>query len=85
MATGVSNDASSLENNDVHITPSATAGRKAIDDIRPLKVAVIGAGLSGVIAGSLLPAKVPRIQLTIFEKNAEVVRISNPFVFPRPR
>lgn len=44
-----------------------------IDDVRPLRVAVIGSGLSGVLAGVLLPAKVPNIQLTIFEKNHEVV------------
>ena len=43
-----------------------------IDDVRELKVAVVGAGLSGINAGILLPAKVPGIQLTIFEKNAEV-------------
>lgn len=46
-----------------------------IDDVRPLRVAVIGAGLSGVLAGVLLPAKVPNIQLTIFEKNNEVVSL----------
>lgn len=44
-----------------------------IDDFRPLRVAIIGTGLSGVLAGVLLPAKVPNIQLTIFEKNNEVV------------
>jgi hypothetical protein len=43
------------------------------DEPRKLKVAVIGAGLSGIIAGVLLPAKVPGIELAIFEKNAEVV------------
>jgi heterodisulfide reductase subunit A-like polyferredoxin len=43
-----------------------------IDDVRELKVAVIGAGLSGINAGILLPAKVPRINLTIFEKNDDV-------------
>ncbi|THY00783.1 FAD/NAD(P)-binding domain-containing protein [Aureobasidium pullulans] len=43
-----------------------------IDDIRKLKVAVIGAGLAGVTAGALLPAKVPGIQLTILEKNSDV-------------
>ncbi|KAI0136204.1 hypothetical protein BJ170DRAFT_698949 [Xylariales sp. AK1849] len=42
------------------------------DEPRKLRVAVIGAGLSGVIAGVLLPAKVPGIELTIFEKNADV-------------
>lgn len=44
-----------------------------IDEPRELRVAVIGAGISGIIAGILLPAKVPGIKLTIFEKNADVV------------
>jgi cation diffusion facilitator CzcD-associated flavoprotein CzcO len=35
-------------------------------------VAVIGAGLSGITAGILLPIKVPGIELTIFDKNADV-------------
>ncbi|KIW67339.1 hypothetical protein PV04_06602 [Phialophora macrospora] len=43
-----------------------------IDDVRSLKVVVIGAGLSGILAGILLPAKVPKIQLTILEKNEDV-------------
>ncbi|KAH8170329.1 flavin-binding monooxygenase-like domain-containing protein [Sarocladium implicatum] len=43
-----------------------------VDDYRPLRVVVIGAGLAGVLAGALLPAKVPGIELTIFEKNADV-------------
>jgi hypothetical protein len=45
----------------------------SIDQVRPLKVAVIGAGLSGINAGILLPAKVPGIDLVIFEKNRDVV------------
>ncbi|KAF4119238.1 putative flavoprotein CzcO [Geosmithia morbida] len=40
-----------------------------IDDVRPLRVVVIGGGLTGVLAGVLLPVKVPKIELTIFEKN----------------
>ncbi|KAF2399339.1 FAD/NAD(P)-binding domain-containing protein [Trichodelitschia bisporula] len=43
-----------------------------IDDVRPLRVAVIGAGLAGITAGVLLPVKVPGIELTIFDKNADV-------------
>lgn len=42
-----------------------------IDEVRRLKVAVIGAGLAGITAGALLPAKVPGIDLTILEKNAD--------------
>ena len=43
------------------------------DEPRELRVAVVGAGLSGILAGILLPPKVPGIKLTIFEKNADVV------------
>ncbi len=45
-----------------------------IDEPRPLRVAVVGGGLSGITAGILLPAKVPGIQLTIYEKNKDLVR-----------
>lgn len=51
-----------------------------IDEPRSLRVAVIGGGLSGILAGVLLPKKVPGIQLTIFEKNADLVCTYN---FPR--
>ncbi|KAL1617190.1 hypothetical protein SLS54_007967 [Diplodia seriata] len=45
---------------------------RPIDEIKKLKVAIIGTGLSGVTAASLLPVKVPGIDLTLFEKNADV-------------
>jgi hypothetical protein len=47
-----------------------------IDEVRELKVAVIGAGITGITAGILLPAKVPGIDLTILEKNDDVVSTS---------
>ena len=43
-----------------------------IDEFRSLRVAVIGAGMAGITASILLPRKVPGIQLTVFEKNADV-------------
>jgi heterodisulfide reductase subunit A-like polyferredoxin len=43
-----------------------------VDDVRPLRVAVVGAGLGGITAGILLPAKVPGINLTIYDKNHDV-------------
>ncbi|KAI4682127.1 uncharacterized protein J4E88_005015 [Alternaria novae-zelandiae] len=43
-----------------------------LDHVRRLRVAVIGAGLAGINAGILLPAKVPGIELTVFEKNSDV-------------
>lgn len=44
-----------------------------IDQVRPIKVGVIGAGLAGITAGILFPAKVPGVDLRIYEKNADVV------------
>jgi hypothetical protein len=44
-----------------------------IDEPRALRVAVIGGGLAGILAGILLPKKVPKIKLTIYEKNHDVV------------
>ena len=52
-----------------------------IDDVRPLKVAVVGAGLAGINAGIILPAKVPGVKLTILEKNRDVVRSLIPFIY----
>ena len=51
-----------------------TLVERFIDEPRPLNVAVIGGGLAGVLAGILLPAKVPQIQLTIYDKNDDFVR-----------
>jgi heterodisulfide reductase subunit A-like polyferredoxin len=45
-----------------------------IDDVRPLRLAVIGGGIAGILAGILLPAKVERLELVIFEKNEDFVR-----------
>ncbi|KAI1480393.1 FAD/NAD(P)-binding domain-containing protein [Daldinia eschscholtzii] len=53
-------------------TPTLKLEQRHIDEPRQLRVAVIGAGLSGVLAGIILPPKVPNLKLTIFEKNADV-------------
>ncbi|KAF2234419.1 FAD/NAD(P)-binding domain-containing protein [Viridothelium virens] len=44
----------------------------SIDATPDLKVAAIGAGISGIVASVLLPIKVPGIQLTVIEKNSDV-------------
>lgn len=53
--------------------PKINLVNRFIDQPRELNVVVIGAGIAGVLAGILLPAKVPGIKLTIYEKNEEVV------------
>jgi hypothetical protein len=45
-----------------------------IDVLRSIKVGIIGAGLAGITAGVLLPAKLPGLDLRIYDKNADVVR-----------
>jgi cation diffusion facilitator CzcD-associated flavoprotein CzcO len=49
------------------------------------KVAVVGAGLSGITTGILLPAKVPGIDLVIFEKNADVAGTWYENIYPGVR
>jgi hypothetical protein len=46
-----------------------------IDDVRPLRVIVVGAGVSGITAAVLFPAKVPKIDLVIYERNSDVVSL----------
>ncbi|KAF2429963.1 FAD/NAD(P)-binding domain-containing protein, partial [Tothia fuscella] len=43
-----------------------------IDETISLRVAVIGAGLSGINAGIIIPIKVPGVDLIVFDKNADV-------------
>jgi hypothetical protein len=56
---------------------SATAEFKLeehpIDKLRPVKVGIVGAGLTGITAGVLLPEKLPGLDLRIYDKNADVV------------
>ncbi|KAJ5643533.1 uncharacterized protein N7484_006040 [Penicillium longicatenatum] len=43
-----------------------------VDKVRPIKVGIIGAGLTGITAGVLLPAKLPGLDLRIYDKNRDV-------------
>lgn len=44
-----------------------------IDEFPSLRVIVVGAGISGITAGVLLPAKVPNIDLVIYERQNDLV------------
>jgi hypothetical protein len=58
---------------EVNHRPAFQLEEHPIDQVRPIKVGVIGAGLSGITAGVLLPAKLPGLDLRIYDKNADVV------------
>ncbi|GKT64669.1 4-hydroxyacetophenone monooxygenase [Colletotrichum tofieldiae] len=55
------------------VLPEVSLLDRHADEPCHLRVTVIGAGIAGIVAGALLLAKVPGIELTIFEKNADVV------------
>ncbi|KAE8353796.1 hypothetical protein BDV28DRAFT_164689 [Aspergillus coremiiformis] len=80
-SVGVSTDikypvGSSITEKTEEVTPQ---GRPAfaieehpIDEVRNIKVGIIGAGIAGITAGILLPAKLPGLDLRIYDKNADV-------------
>lgn len=45
---------------------------KAVDVLRPIKVIVIGAGMSGMTAGILFPRSIENLELVIYEKNNDI-------------
>jgi hypothetical protein len=45
---------------------------RCIDDYRPIKVICIGAGMTGIAVGCLMPQHIPNLELTIYEKNPDV-------------
>ena len=73
--TSISDDAAQSP---VHSKPNLSLEDHFIDEPRRLRVAVIGGGLAGILAGILFPAKVPGINLVIYEKNKDVVCLDKP-------
>nr|VWO94428.1 FAD-binding monooxygenase BOA2 (EC (Botcinic acid biosynthesis cluster A protein 2) [Ganoderma boninense] len=49
-----------------------TLGSFSIDEYKPIKVIVIGAGFSGILAGIRFPQKIPNVDLAIYEKSAGI-------------
>lgn len=50
-------------------TPLFKLGDFPIDEARPLKVIVVGAGFSGIAAGIRFLQQVPNVELIIYDKN----------------
>jgi hypothetical protein len=43
-----------------------------VENLRPLKVIVVGAGYSGIYCGIRIPERLRNVELVIYEKNAGV-------------
>ncbi|OKL59727.1 hypothetical protein UA08_05029 [Talaromyces atroroseus] len=57
----------------------------AIDEMPNLKVAVIGAGIAGINAAILLPAKVPGLELVIYEREEDIAGVWHQCTYPGVR
>ncbi|MCJ1292903.1 hypothetical protein MMC34_004456 [Xylographa carneopallida] len=55
-----------------HIASKSIISARSVDDVRPLKVIGIGAGVSGILAAIRLPRKLKNTELVIYDKNEEV-------------
>ncbi len=52
--------------------PRSWMDSRCIDDYRPLRVIVVGAGISGILASIRLPQRIPNLSLQIYEKNSDI-------------
>lgn len=43
-----------------------------IDHVRPMKVIVIGAGISGILAAIRFPRRIANVDLVVYDKNPEI-------------
>jgi ribulose 1,5-bisphosphate synthetase/thiazole synthase len=65
-------DTPALDQNVNGIDTSFTINDTPIENLRPLKVIIIGAGYSGIYHGIRIPEKLRNVELVIYEKNAGV-------------
>ncbi|KAM0416000.1 hypothetical protein ACHAPT_013055 [Fusarium lateritium] len=56
-----------------------------IDENPPIRAVVVGSGISGITAGILLPAKVPNLDLTIYERNEDIGGVWHQNIYPGVR
>lgn len=59
------------------IVPPPSAGKghisnRAVNATRPIRVVVMGAGISGILAAIRFPQRIQNLSLTVYEKNADI-------------
>lgn len=52
--------------------PSEALNESPVENFRPMRVVVIGAGYSGIYCGVRIPERLRNVELCIYEKNAGV-------------
>ena len=52
-----------------HPPSGFTLKAEPVENLRPLRVVVVGAGFSGIVAAIRIPEKLRNIDLTVYEKN----------------
>lgn len=45
---------------------------RSVDECRPLRVVVIGSGISGILASIRFRQRIPNLDLQVYEKNADI-------------
>ncbi|KAK0751690.1 hypothetical protein B0T18DRAFT_403175 [Schizothecium vesticola] len=50
-------------------TPAFTLRNEPVENLQPLRVVVVGAGFSGIVAAIRIPEKLRNVDLTVYEKN----------------
>jgi len=53
-------------------TPTFTLKTEPVENLRPLRVVVVGAGFSGIVAAIRIPERLKNVDLTVYEKNEGV-------------
>ena len=61
-----------MPSNGVNGSGQYVLSHRSIDEPRPLKVIVIGAGVSGILAAIKFPQRVKNLDLVIYDKNEDV-------------
>jgi hypothetical protein len=52
--------------------PKVVIEERSVDEARPLRIVVIGAGISGILACIRFVQRIPNLDLCIYDKNADI-------------
>ncbi|KAL2876602.1 hypothetical protein SGCOL_008180 [Colletotrichum sp. CLE4] len=85
-STGATNSLLAADNDILRtIRPHYLIEEHPIDEHQTVRAIVVGAGISGITAGILLPAKVPNLDLVVYERNKDLGGVWYNNVYPGVR